>query len=75
MMAFRRTSSKPFFCSVESVDVNEVANKEKKLPQEWINESGNNVNDEAIDYFLPLIKGEVSIPMKNGMPVHMKIKR
>lgn len=75
MMAFKRTSCNPYFCGVISVDVDEAANKEKKLPREWINEQGNNVRDEAIGYFLPLIQGEVSTPMKNGMPVHIKIHK
>ncbi|MGN0612343.1 MAG: 6-phosphofructokinase [Porcipelethomonas sp.] len=73
MMAFERCSDKPYFCRVVSVNAREVANKEKKFPVEWINEQENNVLDEAIGYFLPLIQGEVAVPMKNGMPVHMKI--
>lgn len=73
MMAFKRVSRFPYFCSIVSVDVSEVANKEKKLPKKWINEQWNNVTDEACDYFLPLIQGEITIPMKNGMPVHLKI--
>lgn len=73
MMAFRRMNGLPYFCSVTAVDVKDVANKEKKFPSEWINSEGNNVTDEAIDYFLPLIQGEVSIPMQNGMPVHIKL--
>ena len=73
MMAFKRMSGLPYFCSVTTVDVADVANKEKKFPTEWITSEGNNVTDEAIDYFLPLIQGEVSIPMQNGMPVHIKL--
>ena len=73
MMAFKRVSEKPYFCSVVSVDVSDVANKERKLPKEWINKQWNNVTDEACDYFLPLIQGEVTTPMKNGMPVHLKL--
>lgn len=73
MMAFKRMKGLPYFCSVVTVDVKDVANKEKKFPKELINADENNVIDEAIDYFLPLIQGEVSIPMVNGMPVHMKL--
>ncbi len=73
MMAFKRMKGQPYFCSVTTVDVKDVANKEKRFPTELINAEGNNVLDEAIDYFLPLIQGEVSIPMQNGMPVHMKL--
>ena len=74
MMAFVRTSNEPYFCSVTAVDASEVANQEKKLPHEWINDEGNNVRDEAIDYFLPLIQGELTPCMKNGLPIHMKLE-
>lgn len=73
MMAFRRISDKPYFSDIVSVDVANTANKEKLFPKEWINNQGNNVNSQAIDYFLPLIQGEQSILMKNGMPVHLKL--
>ena len=33
----------------------EVANAEKKVPLEWINEEGNGVNQHFIDYALPLM--------------------
>lgn len=73
MMAFKRASENPYFCSVVSVDVDNVANQEKKIPAEWINKKRNNVSDEACDYFLPLIQGELIAPMKNGMLLHLKI--
>lgn len=73
MMAFKRISSRPYFSDIITVDVSEVANKEKCFPKEWINNQGNNVTAQAIDYFLPLIQGEQHILMKNGMPVHLKI--
>ena len=40
---------------------------------QWLSEDGNDVNPEAVRYFLPLIQGEVKIAMKNGMPVHFKL--
>jgi 6-phosphofructokinase 1 len=39
----------------------------------WINDEGNNVLDEAIPYFLPLIQGEVPVKYENGIPVHFKL--
>lgn len=73
MMAFRRISDKPYFSEIVMADASEVANKERLFPKEWINNQGNNVTPQAIDYFLPLIQGEQFIMMKNGMPVHFKI--
>lgn len=73
MMAFKRISDRPYFSEIVTVDANEVANKERLFPKEWINNQGNNVTAFALDYFLPLIQGEVNVLMENGMPVHLKI--
>lgn len=72
-MVFKRVSDKPYVVTIDSVDSTLIANHEKFFPKEWINTDCNNVSDKAIDYFLPLIQGEVNISMKNGMPVHFKI--
>lgn len=73
MMAFKRISNNPYRIEIESVKIDNIANKEKFFPAEWINTDNNNVTDEAIEYFLPLIQGEVLTPMKNGMPIHFHL--
>ncbi len=73
-MVFRRLSDKPYVVTIETADTSLLANKEKFFPKEWINSSANNVSDEAIKYFLPLIQGEVNIAMRNGMPLHFKLR-
>ena len=73
MMVFRRIHDIPYTVVIETVDVEQVANVEKKFPQKWINASGNNVKDEAVPYFLPLIQGEQIIRIKNGVPIHYHI--
>ena len=75
MMAFKRVSNNPYKIEIESVDARLVANAEKTFPKEWICDNGTNITSEAIEYFLPLINGEVQIKTKNGMPVHFKIKK
>lgn len=72
-MVFKRVSDKPYKIAIDSADSNLIANAEKFLPKEWINSEENNILPEAIDYFLPLIQGEIQTPMNNGMPVHFKI--
>ncbi len=74
-MVFKRISDIPYVVKIEAADTSLVANKEKFLPSSWINERKNNVSAEAIKYFLPLIQGEVKIKMKNGMPVHFKLRK
>lgn len=71
-MIFKRISNVPYVVSIESADASKIANKEKFFPSEWINSQQNNVTDSAIEYFLPLIQGEVNVAMKNGMPCHFK---
>jgi len=72
-MAFRRVLDTPYTIKIVSVDADKVANNERFFPSEWINAEQNNVKDEALAYFLPLIKGEATIKTNNGLPVHFKI--
>ena len=51
------------------VDVNDVCNKEKTVPLEWITDDGSNLSQEFIDYAAPLVAGECERPMKDGLPV------
>ena len=73
-MVFRRLSDIPYVVTIESVPASQVANKEKFFPSQWINAQGNDVTEAAFRYFLPLIQGEVNIAMRNGMPLHFKLK-
>ena len=73
MMRFRRVLDMPYTIVIEPVDTELVANKEKFFPKEWINDEQNNIRDEALAYFTPLIHGEQIIKMQNGLPVHYKV--
>lgn len=73
-MVFKRLSDKPYVVTIEPADTSLLANKEKLFPKEWITASKNQVSEEAVKYFLPLIMGEVNIAMKNGLPLHFKIR-
>ncbi len=73
VMVFKRVCDAPYTVDVECADVDMVANREKFMPREWINERGNNVRDEAVRYFLPLISGELNIIMQNGIPRRFKL--
>lgn len=75
MMSFRRISNNPYRVEIVSADVEKAANIEKKFPAEWINEQGNNVTVDALNYFLPLIQGEPKIEYRNGIPVHFRLNQ
>lgn len=68
MISFKRISSNPYVMECTTTDVNAVCNKEKGVPVHWITKNGSDVSDAFIEYALPLIQGEVEVPMENGLP-------
>lgn len=74
MMTFVRESDKPYSYRIETMPASESANNEKLFPSEWISDDGNDVRPEALDYFMPLIQGDLPPVIKNGMPLHMIIE-
>ena len=64
-----------YTCKTKLFDLSSVANFEKKVPLEWINEAGNGVTQGFIDYALPLIQGENHRVLENGRPRFAKLKK
>ena len=64
-----------YTCKTKLFDLSSVANFEKKVPLEWINEAGNGVTQGFIDYALPLIQGENHRVLENGLPRFAKLKK
>ncbi|MGM9668150.1 MAG: 6-phosphofructokinase, partial [Faecousia sp.] len=64
-----------YHCEPTLFDLSLVANTEKKVPLEWINEEGNGVNQGFIDYCLPLVQGETGMVKEDGLPRFVKLKR
>lgn len=73
VMVFRRISDMPYTVSIDSADAGKIANQEKFLPKKFINSAGNNITDQALEYFLPLIQGELNLVMEHGIPKHFAI--
>jgi len=75
MVIFERDETNGYQCLTNVVDVTSVANKEKKVPLEWINKEGNYITQEAIEYIAPLIQGEVMLPTEKGLPRYARLKK
>ena len=76
MVAFERgTVNGRYACKTKLLPLTEVANAEKKVPQEWINAEGNGVTHDFIDYALPLIQGEPKLPKEDSLPRFAKLKK
>ncbi len=68
MTVCRRTCDDPYQVVFESACIEDVANFEKKIPESWITEEGNDVTDSILCYMRPLILGEIALNYKNGIP-------
>ena len=76
MIGFERgVQDGKYACRTKLIPLMEVANVEKKIPREWINEAGNGVNHQFIEYALPLIQGEPNLPRQDSLPRFAKLKK
>ena len=71
MSAIKRLSDQPYQCITEAVDVQQVANLEKKVPLDWITPDGMQVTAAFEEYARPLILDEVTPVYVNGTPRHI----
>ena len=76
MVGFERSEvDGKYVCKTKLFNLSDVANTEKKVPREWINEEGNGIEPAFIDYALPLIQGEPELPRVDGLPRFAKLKK
>ena len=71
MVAFKRACEEPYLMECFLADVNEICNKEKTFPAEWITKGGTDIGPAFLSYVLPLIKGEAERKMENGLPLYL----
>lgn len=71
MMYFDRVNDAPYLSIVRKCDINLVANIEKEIPRGWISEDGFGVNEKFIEYAKPLIMGELSNIVCEGIQSHI----
>ena len=74
MTSLVRRSDDPYRCELTLADVEIVANEEKLIPRQWLNEAGNDVKPEFLEYARPLIQGEVATPIENGLPRYARLR-
>jgi 6-phosphofructokinase 1 len=73
MMAFHRVSDEPYRVEIRSVDAAQTANGVRAFPTEWIAPAQNQITDDALPYFRPLVAGAPEILHKNGMPLVIRL--
>lgn len=75
MVVLQRLSDDPYQCGTEVKDVHKIANDEKLVPENWVTPDGTYVTSEFISYVRPLIQGDVSPVMVDGIPRHLYRKK
>jgi len=73
MVVIDRVSDDPYQSATGVYDVHRIANDEKVVPRKWINKEGNYVTEEFLDYVRPLIQGQYSPVMVEGIPRHLNM--
>ena len=71
MVVLQRLSDDPYQASTEVKDVHKIANDEKLVPRSWVNEESDYVTEDFISYVRPLIQGDVSPVVVDGIPRHL----
>lgn len=73
---YHRISSDPYEVGISTTDVSNIANLEKKVPNEWFNLYDPKVQKEIVDYILPLTQGSPKQYLdENGFHKYYTVKR
>lgn len=73
MVCLKRVSNFPYKVEISHAPINNIANEAKSVPREWINDDGNDITQDLLDYLYPLIQGEVTIEYERGIPSYMNV--
>jgi len=74
MPAIVRIADKPYRWKIGVAPLEEVANKEKMLPRDFISKDGYGITAKARAYLTPLMRGEDPPPFKDGLPAYVRLK-
>jgi 6-phosphofructokinase 1 len=69
-----RKSSKPYRWSIGEAPLANIANKEKKVPRNFITGDGFGITAACRNYLKPLIGGEDYPPYVDGLPAYVALK-
>lgn len=76
MVTLIRRDEPKYKCTTGLAELRDVANGEKKVPREFINEKGNHITDAMRDYVRPLVQGQAPVRIdKDGLPVFARLAK
>jgi len=75
MPVIKRVSDSPYRWKIEMAKLDQIANREKKLPRAYVTKDGFHVTAAARRYLSPLIDGEAPPPFgPDGLPKYVALK-
>ncbi len=76
MITLERTGGDKYACTTGLAELKKVANGEKPVPREFINEAGTGITEAFREYAQPLIAGRAQIEMgDDGLPVYARLAK
>jgi 6-phosphofructokinase 1 len=70
-----RTSDAPYRWKIEPAQLEKIANREKKMPNNFLTKDGFGITAAARRYLSPLIQGEAPLPYgRDGLPKYVALK-
>jgi ATP-dependent phosphofructokinase / diphosphate-dependent phosphofructokinase len=75
MVGFKRISSHPYKIKYVLIPLLKAANKEQKVPLEWILPHGAGLTEDFIHYASPLIQGDSKAKLVDGLPHFASLKK
>lgn len=74
MVTIEREVGDTYNWTLGEAPLNQVANVEKMMPQDFISPDGFGITQKARNYLAPLIRGEDYPPYRNGVPSYASLK-
>ena len=71
MMVVMERKDNPYTINYSTFDIHDIANIEKKIPDNWYDLENKTMKKEFIEYARPLIMGELTPIYENGLPKHL----
>lgn len=72
----RQGNGDDYRCTTGLTDLSTVANGEKLVPREFINEDGNHITQAMRDYLGPLMRGQAPVEFgTDGLPIYPRLAR
>ncbi|MDD5326944.1 MAG: 6-phosphofructokinase [Phycisphaerae bacterium] len=76
MVTLVREKGAKYKCTTGLAKLKDIANGEKKVPREYINDKGNHITDAMRDYVRPLVKGQAPVTIgEDGLPIFMRFSK